>query len=422
MATVDVTGQEPTPALGEPVRNATGGWITKWTLGSFGWLMPMYAAGQILLPKQASDIAGNNQETVLGTVTTVAAVVTIIVNIVVGALSDRTLARRGRRQVWVLGGAIVAGVCLAGQGFQTTVIGMVLVWAVVQIGMSSMSAALAAAVPDEVPVTQRAFVSAFYGVSTSAGPLVGIALVSLLFTGVISGFGAMAVLCVVLALPFALGTRGAPLLREQRPPFSWRGFLVGIVAPLRHADFAWAWGGRFFIQLSNALQQVFLYFFLRDRVHVNPDTWTFYLVAIYTVVAVACAIPAGRYSDRTMRRKRLVVIASVLQGVSSLLFAIFPTIPAGIAGAIILGAGWGSYAAVDQALITQVLPHAEDRGKDLGVINIANNLPYVLAGSLGGLVISGFGRDHLGYPVLFGLSLVTALAAALTVRPIRSVQ
>ncbi|HEX9335479.1 MAG TPA: MFS transporter, partial [Pseudonocardiaceae bacterium] len=120
--------------------------------------------------------------------------------------------------------------------------------------------------------------------------------------------------------------------------------------------------------------------------------------------------------------KRLVVIASVLQGVSSLLFALFPTIPAGIAGAIILGAGWGSYAAVDQALITQVLPNAEDRGKDLGVINIANNLPYVLAGSLGGLVISGFGRNHLGYPVLFFLSLVTALLAALTVRPIRGVR
>jgi MFS family permease len=82
----------------------------------------------------------------------------------------------------------------------------------------------------------------------------------------------------------------------------------------------------------------------------------------------------------------------------------------------------GSYAAVDQALVTQVLPAAEHRGKDLGVINIANNLPYVLAGALGGLVISGFGRDHLGYPVLFLLSLVTAIVAALTVRPIKSVR
>jgi len=150
-------------------------------------------------------------------VTIAAAVMTIIVNIVVGALSDRTLATRGRRQVWVLGGAVVAGICLAGQGLQTTVLGMVLVWTVAQIGLSSMSAALSAAVPDEVPVTQRAFVSAFYGVGTSAGPLVGIALVSLVFTGVVSGFAAMAVLAVGLAVPFALTTRGTPLLRTERP-------------------------------------------------------------------------------------------------------------------------------------------------------------------------------------------------------------
>ena len=47
--------------------------------------------------------------------------------------------------------------------------------------------------------------------------------------------------------------------------------------------------------------------------------------------------------------------------------------------ALILGIGYGWYLAVDQALITQVLPTAEDRAKDLGVINIANSMPQVLA-------------------------------------------
>jgi hypothetical protein len=35
--------------------------------------MPMYAAGQILLPKQATAVAGNNQETVLAGVAGAAA-------------------------------------------------------------------------------------------------------------------------------------------------------------------------------------------------------------------------------------------------------------------------------------------------------------------------------------------------------------
>jgi MFS family permease len=418
MATVDT----PPSALREPTRNASAAWITKWTLASFGWTMPFFAAAQVLLPRQAAEVGGNSRETVLSVVTIVAAIVTILVNIVVGALSDRTLARRGRRQVWVLGGAVVAGVCLVGQGLQTTVIGMVLVWAIVQIGLSSMSAALTAAVPDDVPVTQRAFVSSFWGAATSLAPLIGIALVSLVLTGVLSGFTALAVLSVLLALPFALGTRGIPLTRAERPPFTVRAFLVGIVAPLKHRDFTWAWSGRFCIQLSNALAQVYLYFLLQDRLHVDPDVWTFYLVAIYTVAALAAAIPAGLWSDRTMRRKRLVVIASVLQGLASLVFAFFANVPAAIIGAVLLGLGWGAYAAVDQALITQVLPSAEHRGKDLGIINIANNLPYVLAGALGGLVIALFGRDQFGYPALYLLSVLAAVIAALTVQPIKSVR
>ena len=40
--------------------------------------------------------------------------------------------------------------------------------------------------------------------------------------------------------------------------------------------------------------------------------------------------------------------------------------------AALLGLGFGVYLAVDQALVTQVLPAAADRAKDLGIINIAN--------------------------------------------------
>ena len=77
----------------------------------------------------------------LGAISLVAALVTIVANIAVGAYSDRTLARRGRRQVWVLVGAVVTIVGLVFQGYQQTVLGMVVIWALVQIGLSSISAA-----------------------------------------------------------------------------------------------------------------------------------------------------------------------------------------------------------------------------------------------------------------------------------------
>ena len=52
-----------------------------------------------------------------------------------------------------------------------------------------------------------------------------------------------------------------------------------------------------------------------------------------------------------------------------------------------MGCAYGIYTAVDFALITEVLPTAIDRAKDLGVINIANALPQVFAPVLAGLLL-----------------------------------
>ena len=53
-----------------------------------------------------------------------------------------------------------------------------------------------------------------------------------------------------------------------------------------------------------------------------------------------------------------------------------------------MGCSYGIYTSVDFALITEVLPGAEDRAKDLGVINIANALPQVLAPVLAGVLLA----------------------------------
>lgn len=404
-------------ALDQPTARVGGKWITYWTLAMSGMYMAYYAAAQILLPQQAEQVDAQHKVTIVAVVTGVASLVTLVATIAVGLVSDRTLATRGRRQVWVLAGAVLAGISVAGQGFVASVVGMILVWAIANVGISSMTGALFAAVPDEVPTTQRATVSSFYGIAVSAGPLVGIALVSLAITGVLPGFVALGALLLLLALPFCFGTKGIQLRRDERPGLSARAVLVGLVQPLRHADFAWAWSGRFFIQLSNALAQVYLLYYLQDYVHYpDPEGGTFVLVLVYTVAAVAITVPAGRWSDRTMKRKRMVVVSSVLQGFAGLIMAFVPTFPAAIVAALVLGLGYGSYASVDQALVTQVLPAAADRGKDLGVINVANQLPYLLTGLIGGVVISAF-----GYPTLMVLVLITALIAAATVFPIKSV-
>ncbi|MFV5997023.1 MFS transporter [Streptomyces sp. NPDC056231] len=103
------------------------------------------------------------------------------------------------------------------------------------------------------------------------------------------------------------------------------------------------------------------------------------LTVVHTLRAALTAIPAGVLSGRVGRRKVFVVLCSPAMAAAAVLLALFHTWPSALAAAAVLGAGHGVYLVVDQALVTQVLPEAADRAKDLGVINIANSGPQVLA-------------------------------------------
>ena len=96
---------------------------------------------------------------------------------------------------------------------------------------------------------------------------------------------------------------------------------------------------------------------------------------------------------------------------------LWPTVPGAITSVGLGGLGIGIYLAVDQALMTQVLPNKADAGKDLGVLNIAQAGGQIVAPLVASLVI-GFA----GYAALYGFAAVMAALAALAILPIKSVR
>ena len=96
-------------------------------------------------------------------------------------------------------------------------------------------------------------------------------------------------------------------------------------------------------------------------------------------MVIITSVIGGPLSDRMGKRKPLVILSSAVIAAAALILAFAPTWAGALIGASVLGIGFGCYLAVDFALITEVLPTALNRGKDLGVINIANSLPQVLA-------------------------------------------
>jgi MFS family permease len=145
------------------------------------------------------------------------------------------------------------------------------------------------------------------------------------------------------------------------------------------------------------------------------------LLALYSFGTMITAVIGGYISDRMGKRKIFVITSTFVIAIAGVVLAF---VPADIGGwgltmlaAGILGVGYGWYLGVDQALITQVLPTAGDRARDLGVINIANSMPQVLAPVLAALFVTQLG----GYPSLYIAVAVITVLGAIAVIPIKSV-
>ncbi|MGW7606906.1 MFS transporter [Streptomyces sp. NPDC054766] len=411
----------PVAALAEPVERVGRGWTSALSLANGAIWVGWYGPLQILLASQAEDFApgtGMSKEAMLAWVTGAGAVVSLIANPLFGALSDRTTARRGRRTPWIVAGAAggaLSLLLLAGAGGVWT---MAAGWCLVQLTLNAAFAAVTAAVPDRVPRLQRGSVGGWLGAAQILGVVGGTGLATVA-GGTGGGYAACAVFTLVGVLPYVLRHPDLRLPVSARPPWSGRAFLASFrLSPREHPDLAWAWLTRFLINLSNALVLLYLLYYLRDRLHYgDPEQGVLILTAVNGVTLLATVVVGGVWSDRLGRRKPFVIWSGVLMAVATAVLAGRQTWPGAITAAAVLGIGFGVFTSVDFALMTDVLPKALDRGKDLGVINIANALPQVAAPVLAAPIVTYLG----GYRVLYLVAAVIGLAGAVLVGRIKGV-
>jgi MFS family permease len=167
---------------------------------------------------------------------------------------------------------------------------------------------------------------------------------------------------------------------------------------------------------------LFALFNIQDRVHI-PAAWTaegFLSLMIVTasLVQVATSLVGGFLSDRWGRRKPFVLAAGVLLAAATLLMAVGSDWRVVVWAFAIFGAGFGLYTTVDVALVTQVLTSRRDAGRDLGLINLANTIPQMLAPLLGLWLVGTLGV----YAALYLVAAVAAAAGGGLVLGVRSVR
>ncbi|MFZ4841328.1 MFS transporter [Mycetocola saprophilus] len=408
----------PDPGALIPETPVSGRWISAFTLAWFGYWMASLVPLQLLLPSQFQALNPGDKVRDLAITNGVAGVVALVTLPVFGALCDRTISRFGRRRLWIAGGAFVGALAVALVGEQTSTGGVVLWWAVATAGASAMMGGLTAVIADRVPERQRGILSsAIYG-PQALGVVIGIAAVTLFALQLRTAYQLLGIALVLCAIPFVW------IHRERRgmrtPPLTFSAIASGLwVNPRRHPEFAWAFGSRTLVNLANSLGTCYMLFFLTDGLQMDsPEDALLIVTLVYLAAALAFTYLAGLYSDRTGRQRGVLIIAGLAQALAAALLVFAPSFVMAIIAAAFIGGGFGASMSVGQAVVTRVLPDAENRAKDLGIMNIGLVVPTTIAPLIAAILITTSG----GYTLLFVATAVFALGGVWMITRLKSIR
>ncbi len=377
----------------------------------------------VLLPNHMAAIDEQNKVANFALVTTVASIIAMFSQPIVGALSDRTRSRFGRRAPWMLGGALVGALSLVVLGSLTDLVSITVIWAVMLVSLNALQGPLSAITPDRFPRSRRGIASAAVGIGTLAGATLGVVVAGRIAADLGVGYTMFGAAVFVVTIVFLLVNRDRSSVDAVFPPFRLRTFLAGFwVNPRRHPDFAWAFSARFLFILGYFLVFTYQLFILTDFVgmplaEANLQVGMLSMAAFVTTLV--STVLAGWLSDRWRRRKVFIYVASAIMIVGLLVPLVLPNMTGMLLMFTIKGLGYGLYMSCDTALMSEVLPGGgTSAAKDLGILNIATNIPQALSPAVAALIIGGLG----GYPALFVVAAVCIGLAALALIPIRSVR
>lgn len=359
----------------------------------------------VLVPLKVELIEPATRAATLAQLSLYGAIAASVAGIVFGAASDRTPGRFGRRRPWMLGGIVgimISYVLFDRASSVTGLIGAILLF---QVTINMLLTPLSALLADMVPIDQRGRIAGLIGLGYPAAALIGAAVVSI-GGSITAQLMLIASIVTAATCPFVLSLREPRRLAIAHPAQPLE------IAPVAN-DFALVAIGRLFGLLAVNLGLLDMVFHLRTLgvgPFGAPVVTTFAaLMAINTAVQLAAGLVAGWLSDRVQRRKPFACGASIMIAMAMLVFATAPGWCGAVAAFILLGIGQGVSQAIDIALLTEVLPNRRSAGAGIGIANLANTLPQLVAPLLALWLIDPNATD---FRPLFLAATAIAVAAA----------
>jgi MFS family permease len=409
-------------------------------------LFPIVIPLQILLFVPQGAVGNVQQAALLGWISAVGAVVSLILPPLFGMISDNTRGPWGRRRPYIAVGAFLLVVSALLLGTAASVAVFLLALIINQVGSNAANASYQALIPDRVPKEQRGTASGYMGLMTIIGNIGSLGVAALLLgqvsltstgssvirhgallfyilTAIIVVVGAVITVFGVHETPLLMGAAETTLIQESRFVRFRRWFVRNWVAPWREYNFVIVFFTRFVVIMGLTLFMTFIEYYFANVAHVTNFVQSTAVVALLALVGAICsAFFLGVFSDR-VKRAPLVCVSTFFMAVASFAFVIAPgSFPLWILG-ICFGVGYGAYTSVDWALGIDAMPSLKTVGKDLAIWGAAGNLPTILAPALGSLIIvlvSSYAATAFGYRVIFAVATLFLISGAVFVLKIRT--
>lgn len=390
-------------------------------IGAFAWAAPSAAALTVLIPAKLATITPDGKVETLALVTVVGSLTALAAAIGFGTLSDRTRTRFGKRAPWMLAGALVAGVALLLLSMAENVGAIVAFWILFQAALNALIAPLKALLADRVASERLGRVSAVYGAATLIGFAIGVVAGALFVAHPDDGLRFAAIVIVVLPWASVLLVREASNRNDVPANTGLSAVLAALLPPRNAPDFYWALGGRFGVMLGASMITTFQLYILTDYAGLGLEEAGRIVgvgAVLHLVASIVGSLISGIASDLLRRRRVLVFAASLLMAAAMVVPFLIPTGWAMLVYACLVGLGMGVYFAVDVALMTEVLPDASTRSRDLGILNISNTAGSSLGPGLSSLVVGA----SLGFGAVFLVAMAFTIVGGLSTWKIRSVR
>jgi MFS family permease len=386
------------------------------------WIGPYVGSIGVVMPALVAKVAPADHTSLVGIMDILGALLSLVSNIVFGALSDMTRSRWGARTPWMIVGSVGTAIGLWGLSTAHTTGALIFWWGFYMLLLNAIIAPMVAVIADRVPVKYRGTISSVYGVSLVVGSAVsqivgaryvGNASMGLVVFAVVTFLSAP----VFIALAPEKSNKGAEKVKRTA-----REILQNFSFPTKGSrDFYFALIGKFMIQAGTYAITNFQLYILTDYMKVSDGVAAGVIATMATiqlVTSLVFGLSAGPISDRIGRRKIFVIIAALLTAVGVLFPFLAPFTWAMIAYAIFAGIGGGAYSSVDQALNIEVLPSQKNAAKDLGLLNMANSGGQILGPVLTSMLVATTGD----YKAAFIAAFVMLVLSGLLMIPIKKVR